>query len=90
MMSFLAAALALRVALLALTALVVNLPCGAWRVRTRKRSLNWFLSIHAPIPLAFLLRQVLDLSPWFIAVTLIFAVAGQWAGGKLWPVESKD
>ena len=90
MMSFLATALAFRAGLLALSAFVLNLPCGAWRVRVRKRSLSWFLSIHAPIPLAFVLRQVLDLSPWFIVVSLLFAVAGQLAGGRLWPPRSED
>ncbi len=74
-----------RMGLLALGAFVFNLPCGAWRVRVPKRSIGWFLSIHAPIPLAFLLRRVLELPAWFIAVTLLFAVAGQFAGGRLWP-----
>ncbi len=74
-----------RAGLLALSAFTINLPCGAWRVRTRNRSLSWFLSIHAPIPLAFLMRRTLDLSIWFLIVTLLFAVAGQLAGGRLWP-----
>jgi hypothetical protein len=90
MIGFLATTLAARVGLLALSAFVLNLPCGAWRVRVRKRSLSWFLSIHAPIPLAFVLRRVLDLPAWFIAVTLLFAVAGQLAGGRLWPPSSED
>ena len=51
-----------------------------------RRSLSWFLSIHAPIPFAFLLRRVLDLPIAFVAITLIFAIAGQYLGGRFWPV----
>ena len=82
--------LLLRVAILALTAFTVNLPCGAWRVRVPKRSVQWFLAIHAPIPLAFLLRRTLDLSLWFVAVTLLFAIAGQYLGGRLWAPRVQD
>lgn len=78
-------AVAARAGLLALSAFAFNLPAGAWRVRVPKRSLQWFLSIHAPIPFAFLLRRVLDLSIWFVIVSLIFAVLGQLIGGRLWP-----
>ncbi len=85
MICFLAFGLIARVGLLALSAFILNLPCGAWRVRVPKRSIGWFLSIHAPIPLAFLLRKLMDLPAWFIAVTLLFAVAGQLVGGRLWP-----
>lgn len=77
--------LAARAGLLALSAFALNLPAGAWRVRTRRRSLSWILSIHAPIPFAFLLRRLLGLSLWWVALTLVFAVAGQLAGGWLWP-----
>ncbi|MBM4119274.1 hypothetical protein FJ251_16365 [bacterium] len=76
---------ALRAGLLALSALLLNLPAGAWRVRSRRGSLSWVAAIHAPIPFAFLLRRLLGLSLWFVALTLVFAVAGQVAGGRLWP-----
>ena len=79
-----ALALLAREALLGLAAFALNLPCGAWRVRVPKRSIVWFVSIHAPIPIAFLLRQWLDLSIWFVIVSLLFAVAGQLLGGRLW------
>jgi hypothetical protein len=70
--------------MLAMAAFLLNLPFGAWRVRTKKMTIPWFLSIHAPIPFAFLLRRLLDLSIWYVALTLIFAVAGQLIGGRLW------
>lgn len=74
-----------RAGLLGLSAFLLNLPAGAWRVRVRRRSLSWFAAIHAPIPFAFLLRRALLLPLWFVALTLVFAVAGQLAGGRLWP-----
>lgn len=81
--------MALRVGLLGLSALLLNLPAGAWRVRSRRRSLSWVAAIHAPIPFAFLLRRLLGLSFWFVALTLVFAVAGQFAGGRLWPASRR-
>jgi len=80
--------LVLRVVVLVIAVFLVNLPFGAWRVRTRKRSLSWILSIHVPIPLLFLLRRTLGLSAWFIAFSVIAAVAGQFLGGRFFPPES--
>ncbi len=79
---------AAKLTLLAAAAFLLNLPCGAWRVRSRKMTLSWFLSIHAPIPFAFLLRRLLELPFLYIAVTLLFAVAGQLAGGRLFPTRT--
>ncbi len=28
---------------------------------------------------------MLDLSIWFVILTLIFAIAGQYLGGRIWP-----
>jgi hypothetical protein len=76
---------AARAALLGVSALGLNLPFGAWRVRSRRLSLPWFLAIHVPIPFLFLLRRVFGLRwPW-IALSLVCAVAAQLAGGRIWP-----
>jgi hypothetical protein len=73
-----------RAGLLALSAFALNLPFGAWRVRTRQRSWPWLLSIHVPIPFLFLLRRGFGLSwPW-IALSLACAVGAQLLGGRLW------
>jgi hypothetical protein len=74
-----------RVALLGLSALALNLPFGAWRVRTRRLSPSWFLSIHLPIPFLFLLRRGCGLAwPW-IGLSLLCALSAQLLGGRLWP-----
>jgi len=80
--------LALRVAVLAASVFTINLPFGAWRVRTTKRTLPWLMSIHVPIPFLFLLRRALGLSYWFIAVSLAAAILGQYLGGRAFPADS--
>jgi len=35
---------------------IINIPFGYWRASEKKFSLNWFLSIHIPIPFVVLLR----------------------------------
>jgi hypothetical protein len=55
------------VTLLAALALVcaANLPFGYWRAGLVRRSLPWLAAIHAPIPLVWLIRELLDL-PWSV------------------------
>ncbi|MBW7956590.1 MAG: hypothetical protein H3C68_01745 [Deltaproteobacteria bacterium] len=69
--------------LLTLAALVLNLPFGYFRVKTKKFSVKWFLYIHLPIPFIFLLRTMAGLGYKFIPLMIIGAVAGQLIGGKL-------
>lgn len=69
--------------LLTLAALLLNLPFGYLRVKTRKFSVKWFLYIHLPIPLIFVLRTMAGLGYKFIPLMIIGAVAGQVLGGRL-------
>jgi hypothetical protein len=62
-----------------------NLPFGYWRAGLAKRSLPWLVAIHAPIPLVWLIRDLLDLE-WRLATLPLFLAAyflGQWSGGRL-------
>ena len=62
-----------------------NLPFGFWRAGLRKRSLPWLVAIHAPIPLVWLIRDLLGLE-WQLATLPMFVLAfflGQWLGGRL-------
>ena len=72
--------------LLAALALVslVNLPFGWWREGLKKLSPAWFVAVHAPIPLIFVIRHLLGL-PWRLETLPLFLAAyflGQWAGGR--------
>ena len=62
-------------------AFVANLPFGGWRTFQRRLSWQWFLAIHLPIPLIFLLRRSAGYSVWFIPWLLLAAVCGQFIGG---------
>jgi len=69
----------------ALTAftLLINLPFGYLRGRSRKFSFQWILYIHLPVPLIIILRQMAGISYLFIPLMLAAAVTGQFAGGRL-------
>lgn len=69
--------------MIALFALVVNLPFGYLRTKTRKYSLKWFLCIHMPIPLIVAIRLSSGLSYKVIPVFLIASITGQIFGGHI-------
>lgn len=66
--------------------LALNLPFGYWRAGVRKFSPQWFVAVHAPVPLAIGLRFAVGLG--FRLVTLPLFVAaffgGQFLGGRIW------
>jgi hypothetical protein len=63
--------------------LILNLPFGYLRTRSKKYSLRWFLCIHAPIPFIFIARTVSHIEMKYIPVFALAALAGQIVGGKL-------
>ena len=74
--------------LLLLTALLViaiNLPAGYWRAGQRKFGWQWFLAVHAPIPIVVALRLLLQIGfGWHTYVVLVAAYfAGQALGARL-------
>ncbi|MEJ2183279.1 MAG: hypothetical protein P8Y66_07130 [Nitrospirota bacterium] len=63
--------------------LLLNLPMGYLRKKTRKFSLAWFLCIHAPIPFIYAGRVLSGLDMIFIPLFVVAAVLGQVLGGRL-------
>lgn len=64
---------------------IANLPFGYWREGLVRLSPAWFVAIHAPVPLVFLIREWLDLD-WRLATLPLFLAAyfsGQWLGGRM-------
>jgi len=62
-----------------------NLPFGYWRAGLAKLSPTWFVAVHAPVPLVFLIRHWLGLE-WRLASLPLFLGAyftGQFFGGRL-------
>ncbi len=64
---------------------LANLPFGYWRGRVRKFSLQWFLSIHLPVPLVIALRVFGGVGWHFITYPLLVGAffAGQLLGSRL-------
>lgn len=71
---------------------IVNIPFGYWRGNLRKFRLKWFLSIHVPIIFDIILRKSLglDLTLKTFVLVLIFFLAGQFLGGKLYKWRKKN
>jgi hypothetical protein len=72
-------------AAVALLILLLNLPFGYWRGGVRKFSPQWFVAVHAPVPLAIGLRFALGLG-FRLATLPLFVAAffgGQFLGGRL-------
>ena len=71
-----------RVAVVAIIAMIVTIPFGFYRAYTRKLTLRWFLAIHVPVIFVFLARFEAHLSYVFIPLTCLAFAIGQFAGGR--------
>jgi hypothetical protein len=63
--------------------LLLNLPFGYVRAKTKKYSLRWFLYIHVPIPLILVARTISHIEMKYIPIFAFAALTGQILGGKL-------
>ncbi len=63
--------------------LMINLPFGYARAKTKKYSLRWFLYIHIPIPIIFIARTISHIDIKYIPIFAFAAISGQILGGKL-------
>jgi cytochrome b561 len=68
---------------ISLTAFLLNLPFGYLRNYTKKFSWQWFLCIHAPIPLLAYLRISSGVHWKYILLFLILSILGQVIGARL-------
>lgn len=71
------------VAVIALLALVLNIPLGMWRAGLKKFSAGWFVAIHASVPFIAALRICCGISAWLIPLFLALAITGQIIGSRL-------
>ena len=63
--------------------LLINLPFGYARSKAKRYSFRWFLYIHVPIPVIFLIRTISHIEMRYIPFFIVAAVVGQIVGGKL-------
>jgi hypothetical protein len=68
---------------ISILAFTLNLPFGYLRNFTKKFSWQWFLCIHAPIPVLAFFRIMTGVHWKFIALFLILSVLGQIIGARL-------
>ncbi len=73
----------LSIILICFLCFIINLPFGMFRSRVKSYSILWFLSIHAPIPIAVIIRKSANLTWHYIFIFLIFSVLGQIIGKKV-------
>lgn len=64
-------------------AVLVNLPFGYARSKSKRYSLRWFLYIHIPIPLIVFIRIISHVEYKFIPVFVIASIIGQIIGSKI-------
>jgi len=64
---------------------LLNIPFGYWRANVRKFSLQWFLSVHMPVPVVIAFRIFAGLGWQFITFPLLVGAffTGQFTGGRL-------
>ena len=65
--------------------LTLNLPFGYWRAGVRKFSPQWFVAVHAPVPLAIGLRFAMGLGFRLVTLPLFIAAffGGQFLGVRI-------
>lgn len=71
-----------KILLVSAICLLVNIPLGMMRERSRKFSWQWICWIHASIPLIIAMRFWLHLSSIAIPINIAAAVLGQFIGGR--------
>lgn len=72
----------LKIALIMLFTMLLNLPFGYFRSRSKKYSFKWFLYVHLPVPLVVITRLASQTDYKFIPAFIIAAFVGQYCGGK--------
>ena len=70
---------------------LINIPFGYWRANVKRFSLQWFLSIHLPIPFIILVRIYTGIGFAFITYTIMIIAffLGQLVGTKYYARRTK-
>ena len=71
----------MNLAIVTFTVALINIPFGYWRAAVRKFSLQWFLSVHIPVPFIILLRIISHIG--FAFYTYLFLVGAFFTGQRL-------
>ncbi len=66
-----------------LMTIVINIPFGYWRKKTKRFSKEWFLAIHSVVPIVFLLRFLSNTPITHIPIFFVAFFTGQFIGGRI-------
>lgn len=67
--------------LISVLVLFLNIPFGYWRANVKHFSLQWYLSVHIPVPFIIALRVFCDIGfSWY---SYVFLVTAFFIGHKL-------
>ncbi|NUN09955.1 MAG: hypothetical protein HUU54_12360 [Ignavibacteriaceae bacterium] len=63
---------------------VLNLPFGYWRAKTKKYSFQWFMAVHLSVPLVYALRAFAGVEWHLITIPVLGGsfFLGQYLGGR--------
>ncbi len=83
--------MATKLTAVAVVVLLLNLPFGYWRAGVRKFSWQWFVAVHAPVPMIIGLRFLAGLGFHFVTYPALVGAyaAGQFLGGR-WYTHRRD
>lgn len=62
---------------------ILNVPMGYLRSYTKKFSINWFICVHATIPVIYFGRIFSHLDIRYVPIFITAAVLGQLMGGRM-------
>ncbi len=71
--------------ILGITTIIINIPFGYWREGVRKFSINWFIAVHAAVPIIITLRIMTGIE-WRVATIAFLVICyflGQFFGARL-------
>jgi len=67
--------------IISIIVLIINIPFGYWRANVKRFSLQWYLSIHIPVPIIIVFRIFFEIG--FTWYTYLFLVTAFFLGQKL-------
>jgi len=74
-----------KILLIAMFTFLINIPFGIWRGKTKRFSIQWFLSIHLPIPFIILMRikSGIGFIPYSYPFFIFAFFSGQFIGSRI-------
>jgi hypothetical protein len=71
----------LNLLIISLIIFILNIPFGYWRANVKRFSLQWYLSIHIPVPIIIAIRIFFEIGfSWY---TYLFLITAFFLGQKL-------